>query len=160
MGFGGASPKVGRKAGRLLTKTQLLAQQALREGRTPIQVMLDNMRWWDGHAQKLTEDLKELSATLKSKVIQVDGATGEVIGESGPSAEDIRELRRLLEKSLECRVQAQQCAVDAAPYCHPKIQPFELPSEEPERTTPQLPKQLTMKEAADLYARAIRPEPV
>lgn len=80
---------------------------------TPLDVMMDNMKFFHTTAMKLTEH-------LVNKLNDEEGLT-----------EDVRELldelhisddpANLFVASMRFRKSAQACAVDAAPYLHPKL---------------------------------------
>ena len=78
------------------------AIQKAAEGVSPVEVMLGNMRFWTAQTIKMTEDLKKL----------VVSATNE---------DERKEAFSLLKQMLACRENAERCAVDAAPYCHPRL---------------------------------------
>lgn len=83
--------------------TRQLARDLGLSGRSPLHVMVRNMLFWDETATQLGDRLKE--------VLSADGA-----------AVDAKETASLLKQFLEAQSNAQSCAVDAAPYCHPKLQ--------------------------------------
>lgn len=98
---GGARGR-GRPKGSLSKRTLAMlhvADKALKEGVMPIEVMLDNMRYFHGEAQSL------LTKVLAG--IDEDEAAEELI-------EAIKALGSF-------RMKAQECAVDVAPYLHPKL---------------------------------------
>lgn len=70
-----------------------IVAQAKAAGLTPLEVMLDNMRFAHGEAQRLAEE------------VEAEGAT-------------IENLKGL----LDMRKIAGDCARDAAPYIHPRLQ--------------------------------------
>jgi hypothetical protein len=77
-------------------------KQASENGLTPLAVMQDNMTFW--HEQAL-----HLGEKLQSLVVNVDD----------PSQLDA--AMKLLRQFLEARKNSEACAVDAAPYFHPKL---------------------------------------
>jgi len=74
-------------------------------GKTPLDVMLDNMRWADKGAADLLSMLTEKGARLPDGFIHA------------------RELMRLREV-------AQRCARDAPPYVHPRLSPVQHSGDE------------------------------
>ena len=95
---GGKRNGAGRKAGAATVKTREIADRAAAEGITPLEVMLANMRWaWN--------ELDGLVAAVKDKVA------------NGDSVEAALALRTL----MTGRQLAQQCAVDAASFMHPRM---------------------------------------
>lgn len=96
MARGGKRPGSGRPKGATTRRTQEIAARAQEQGLTPLEVMLDNMRFAVDGAQK---------------------ALACVLGEDG----GINAYNQL----LELRKLAQDCAKDAAPYMHPRLQAIE-----------------------------------
>ena len=93
MARGGKRQGAGRKKGALTKKTQEVAAKASAEGITPLEVMLENMRF--AH-QGADEILAKIS----------DGDTASIA--------DMKAL-------LDLRKIACECAKDAAPYIHPRL---------------------------------------
>lgn len=96
----------GRPKGAVSKKTLMLrevATKALEAGVTPLEVMLENMRYFHGQAQEL----------LQKIIVNVD---------TDKLEEDDRQALLESMKSLgSFRKHAQECAVDAAPYLHAKL---------------------------------------
>lgn len=89
-----------------------MAERALAEGKTPLEVMLDNMR----HFQQVAIDAE---ATLA-------GLTVEEIG--GGKMDPEEQFKFLLAKAKQAaglRQAAHDCARDAAPYMHPRLAAIE-----------------------------------
>lgn len=111
MAHGGKRKGSGRKVSALTTRTRAIAERALTEGKTPLDVMLDNMR----HFQQAALDAE---ATL-------EGLTAEEF--AGASAapmtpeEQFKALLAQVKKTAGFRQIAQECARDAAPFVHPKL---------------------------------------
>lgn len=95
---GGARKGAGRKPGSATKKTREIADRAADEGITPLEVMLDNMRFAHGGASEM------MNALLRA----AEGA-------------DIPEGFDALEKLAVFRRMAQDAAKDAAPYMHPRL---------------------------------------
>lgn len=55
-GKGGARPGAGRKKGGVNKKSKEIAEQAIKEGITPLEVMLKTMRYYWSMAEKANED--------------------------------------------------------------------------------------------------------
>lgn len=107
-GRGGRRAGAGRKPGTVTTKTREIAEAAAREGITPLEVMIDNMRFAYEQAQ-----MAESDAVISSDVLDLI--------RSGDH-EGAREVMvRLVQKELDYRMRAQECAKDAAPYIHPRL---------------------------------------
>lgn len=101
------NPKgAGRPAGSLGSRTKALraiADEAISAGVTPIEVMLENMRFFHEKADVLqTAVVQKLSA---KKITD----------------KDAMELLREFQELGASRLKAQSCAVDAAPYVHPRL---------------------------------------
>lgn len=89
----------GRSKGALNKRTAALraiADKAIETGITPLEVMLTNMRFYVAEIEKLLASFHN--------------------GKTSPA-----ELPRILKTLVEFRDKAQACAVDAAPYVHPKL---------------------------------------
>jgi hypothetical protein len=94
---GGKRPGAGRKPGAKTKRVQEIAAKAAAEGVSPLEVMLENMRF-----------ARDQAAELLSKML----GTGEA---------DVDALKTL----LSLRQVSQDCAKDAAPYIHPKLASIE-----------------------------------
>ena len=98
MAHGGARTGSGRKQGALQLRTRKIAEQAVAEGLTPLEVMLDNMRF--AH-QRATRFLEKLVTQNKET----------------PLLEQFDSYKEM----LKLRAMAQESAKDAAPYMHPRL---------------------------------------
>lgn len=97
---GGARPNAGRKKGAATKRTRAIADAALKDGITPLEVMLDNMRFYHSEgARKLAEVL--LPESQMAKEAQIEG----------------------IKALFELRAKAGEAAKDAAGYCHPRMSP-------------------------------------
>lgn len=94
-GRGGKREGAGRKLGATTTKTRAIADRALRDGISPLEVMLDNMR----------------KAAVEARRAEKDAAR------SGKPEEVVQ----LTKSATDYRMTAQACAKDAAPYVHPRL---------------------------------------
>lgn len=99
-GRGGARKGAGRKPGSATKKTREIADKAAAEGITPLEVMLDNMRF--AHSE---------SSSLLAKLLE----NPQVV------PDDFNSLKEL----LRFRGMAQEAAKDAAPYIHPRLAAIE-----------------------------------
>lgn len=91
----------GRPKGSLSKKTlalKQLAADAFNGGVMPLEVMLDNMRYYHGQAQET--------------LIRIVAGIGK---------DDATELLEEFKLNLSYRMKAQECAVDVAPYLHSKL---------------------------------------
>lgn len=99
--FGGKQLNAGRPVGSLSTRTKAIraiADQAIAEGVHPLHVMLENMRFY-----------YEKAVVLQTAILKD-------IGKKPPL-----ELLEALKELGSFRNLAQSCAVDAAPYVHPRL---------------------------------------
>lgn len=100
--FGGRRPGAGRKPGIANSKTREVAEKAMRDGITPLEVMIRAMRSYVEEADRLHEE----------------AVTVELVGE-GDTQATVKELRKA---SLGAITAAASVAKDAAPYMHPRLQ--------------------------------------
>lgn len=101
MARGGKREGAGRKKGALSVRTREIAEQAITEGISPLEVMLSNMRF---HFAEATDLMSGLIDRAKS---------------AGPiEASELKDLLRFLHNT---RSMAEECARDAAPYIHPRL---------------------------------------
>jgi hypothetical protein len=108
MASGGKRNGAGRKRGSLTKRTQLIAQRAIDEGRTPLEIMLENMR----HFQQVALDAEALIAGMTAK---------EITGQNLKPDEQFKLLLAEVKKAAGFRVLAHECARDAASYIHPRL---------------------------------------
>jgi len=104
-GRGGPGRGGGRKKGGQNKRTIALrevADKALQTGQSPLDVMMDNLLFWHRAAKSLGEQLEQLML-------------------EGISEEDREKVMKLLKNFLAARENSQRCAVEAAPYVHPKL---------------------------------------
>lgn len=105
MARGGRRSGAGRPKGAANQKTSEIASKAASEGVTPLEVMLDNMRW--AH-EKAAVQLKDV---LSKGCDDRESAVSAFIEVAG--------LRKI----------AQDAAKDAAPYMHPRLASTEVKGE-------------------------------
>lgn len=101
--FGGPQPNAGRKKGGTNARTKMLravADGAVKKGKSPLDIMLKNMRFYDEKAEALLSTLEERIIDKKTAPL---------------------ELVQLLQEMSGFRMSAQKCACDAAPFVHPKL---------------------------------------
>ncbi len=148
---GGARANSGRKPG-ALTKTcrddAIAATRAV--DLTPIQVMANNMRFWYDASMGLTDKITGLLEEVTPEMVQ-------------ENPEILRELNTNLKNMLFARERAQECAVDMAPYRHPRLANIEVHSgfsnEDPNPEADKVPRitsRLTAKEAASAYEQSLK----
>lgn len=105
--------KGGRPKGIVESKTRRRVNEILAQnGETPVDVMFDNMLYWHRKVRVLNERFEELM-----------GQASDAIAGGGEEAlQAMKELSATASKFLYARERSQSCAVDAAQYCHPKLQ--------------------------------------
>lgn len=111
MGKGGKREGAGRKAGSLTKRTSEIARRAIVEGRSPLEVMLENMR----HFQQVAHDAEAILAVLTAE---------EFVGQKGANLKPEEQFKLLLaevKKAAGFRQMAHDCAKDAAPYIHARL---------------------------------------
>lgn len=131
--------KVGRKPGIPNKDRRAIIAYAEQNGKLPIEVMLDNMNFWDRNAESL---LERLTKDIMPRAQEL----GDVAL--------IKELVTVLDKVGDFRERAQGCAVDAAPYIHPRLANIQF-KEHQKTAEEQINTKLTAKQAAELYAEEI-----
>jgi hypothetical protein len=140
-GHGGARPNAGRKPGGLGEKARAYAAEAAEEGVRPIDVMLGNMRYYHERAVDFDKKLEAIAETMTAEQIVKGG-------------EEVMNVLKLVAKIGEFRMKAQQCAVDAAPYVHPRLTAIAVKVDNGDSQKPllTLTEQKTAQQAADAYA--------
>lgn len=113
-GHGGKRVGAGRKQGSLAKRTREVAEKAAAEGKTPLEIMLDNMR----HFQQVALDAE---AVLEG--LTVAEFTGAVTAET--PEEQFKALLAQVKKTAGFRQLAQECARDASPYMHARLAAIE-----------------------------------
>ena len=126
----------GRPKGSANKKTQELVALAHAQGITPIEVMTRNMRFWFENGEALTKRLHELAVDVQD-------------------ADMLKELFGLILKMGQFREKAEACAVDAAPYMHPRLAALTVRGDKENPLVHQIEMSMTPKEAAEEYARAV-----
>lgn len=111
MARGGARPGAGRKQGSLTTKTRAIAERAMATGKTPLEIMIENMH----HFQQVALDAE---AALEG--LTAEEFAGQVAADATPE-DQFKFLLATVKKTAGLRQMAQDAARDAAPYVHPKL---------------------------------------
>jgi hypothetical protein len=93
----------------LTVRTRKVAEQAAAEGKTPLEVMLDNMV----HFQKVAVSAEAAIESLSADQAAMDGLNLEA---------QFKKLLAEVKKAAGFRQMAHECARDAAPYIHPRLQ--------------------------------------
>lgn len=108
MSRGGKRQGSGRKQGALTKRTRAIAERAIAENKSPLEIMLENMR----HFQQVAMDAEAV----------LEGMTAEEItGRAMEPDEQFKTLLAEVKKAAGLRNMAQECARDAAPYIHPRL---------------------------------------
>lgn len=108
MAHGGKREGAGRPAGAVTVRTREVAEKALAEGKSPLEVMLDNMR----HFQQVALDAEAVIESLNQEQVEALGETPE---------EQFKALLAKVKQAAGLRVMAHECARDAAGYMHAKL---------------------------------------
>lgn len=108
MARGGKREGAGRPAGALTERTRLVAERALAEGKSPLQVMLDNMC----HFQQVALDAEAV----------IESMNAEEAAKLGDNPESqFKAMLAKVKQAAGLRQMAHECARDAAAYMHPKL---------------------------------------
>jgi len=94
---GGSRKGAGRKVGAANRRTRQIADEAMKQGMSPLEVMLDNMRFAHTGAEHCLERL--VTEHEKSPLEMFDA----------------------YKEMLKLRAMAQEAAKDGAPYMHPRL---------------------------------------
>lgn len=113
MAHGGKREGAGRPAGALTVRTRETAEKALAEGKSPLEVMLDNMR----HFQQVALGAEAVIESMNEEQYQALG--------SNPD-EQFKALLAKVKQAANFRQMAHECARDAAGYIHPKLSAINL----------------------------------
>lgn len=111
--------KGGRPKGSLNSRAKLSeykTRQLMADDESPLDVMIDNMLHWRRQALKygvLLDEKHEL--LMRFKAVEINEETLKQFMTL------LREHTAVANKMLEARERSQKCAVDAAPYVHPKL---------------------------------------
>jgi hypothetical protein len=108
MARGGKRIGAGRKLGSVTKRTREIADRAVAEGKTPLEVMLDNMR----HFQQVALDAEAVIESMNEEQVQSLGGNHE---------EQFKALLAKVKQAAGLRVMAHECARDAASYMHAKL---------------------------------------
>ena len=102
--------KGGRPEGALAKMSKRKANELAAADRTPLDVMVDNMNfWWD--------KAKDLGTIVEEQVARV-----QTMENPEEARAALAEISKTATHFLAARENAQKCAVEAAPYVHPRFQ--------------------------------------
>lgn len=108
MAHGGKRSGAGRPTGAVTLRTREVAEKALAEGKTPLEVMLDNMR----HFQQVALDAEAVIEGIQEDELKSLGETHE---------DQFKALLAKVKQAAGLRQMAHECARDAAGYMHAKL---------------------------------------
>lgn len=128
MARGGKRVGAGRKAGSVTKKNREIAAQALKSGVTPLDVMLDNMRFYHHGADAA---LAKLLGGVSPAAIAEQAGQGKVAGDDSPVT--VIDAMKLI---LNFRGLAGEAAKDAAPFLHARIAPVNTDDDRNEDEVP------------------------
>lgn len=126
----------GRAVGAATRITRMRANEIAASGESPLDVMYENMLFWHHASQSIAEQIAKLGSSLKNE-------------------DQKSSFLKLLEQFLQARENSQRCAVDAAPYIHPKLASIAFKGElnhKMQKITSDMP----ASEAAALWAASIK----
>jgi hypothetical protein len=133
--LGGYRPGSGRKKKSRPLKSRTIAEMICAGNRTPLHVMYDNMLFWADQVDIFSFEIKKLIINAEDE-------------------EERAEAFKLLRQFLAAREHSQSCAVDLAPYCHPRLQSIAINNNPVELSTIEaLP--VDQVDASRLYQRLI-----
>lgn len=106
--------------------------------------MLGNMRYYHDRAESVELNLELVAQSITPEKLKSGDAK-------------VLELLRLVKEVGDFRMQAQTCAVDAAPYVHPRLAALavKISSGDSKKPSLELTKQLTPQLAAEAYAQML-----
>jgi hypothetical protein len=118
-----------------------LSKMAVDQCVTPLAAMLENLQFYHSSAMALTEKLQAAAELMTPEQIAGGGA-------------EVMELLKLVSRVGDFRMKAQACAVDAAPYVHPRLASMEFKQQhdDPLEKISQL---MSPKEAAEIYRKTL-----
>ncbi len=102
---------VGRPESRRSVLTRWIAERALERGESPLHVMLENLQWFKNRAAEIERELGEVP--------------------DNPTIHEQAIFNRKLKALLTVRMLAEDCAKDAAPYCHPRLNSINVERDKP-----------------------------
>lgn len=112
---GGYRPGAGRPPGASAAKSRAIAERAIAEGITPLEVMLDNMRFYHSEAIRLVARL--IAGGMPEHLAEADEAKPDAPKDDQPHANVIEAIGEV----LRLRKLAGEEAARAAPYVHPRM---------------------------------------
>lgn len=116
MPSGGKREGAGRKPGSLTKRTREVAERAMEQGKTPLEVLLENMR----HFQKVAHDAETVIEAMTEDQVQSLGESHE---------ERFKGLLAKVKAAAGLRQLANEAAKDAAPFMHARLSSVEIQGE-------------------------------
>ena len=105
---GGKREGAGRPPGSITKRTRAVAERALAQGKSPLEVMLDNM--W--HFQQVAMDAEAVIESMNEDQVAALGSNHE---------EQFKALLAKVKQAAGLRQMAHECARDAAGYMHARL---------------------------------------
>lgn len=90
------------------------ADELAQQDETPLDVMIDNMLFWRAKAHELTAEMQKKIELISKLDISDSNERKEFITMMG-------EFNKLAAHMIAARENSQKCAVEAAPYVHPRF---------------------------------------
>jgi hypothetical protein len=119
-----------------------MATEIVEAGESPLDFMHENLMFWWKASNSFGEKLADMLIAAEKR-------------ESPPSLAQRIEATELLKNFLNSRDKAQACAVDAAPYFHPRLQSIAIKAQIAVEVQKILG-EMTPAQAAEAYASTIR----
>lgn len=116
MPSGGKRIGAGRKNGSLTKRNREVAERAMEEGKTPLEVLVENMR----HFQKVAHDAEAVIEAMTEDQVATLGKTHE---------EQFKALLAKVKQAAGLRVLANDAAQAAAPFMHARLSSIEFSGE-------------------------------
>lgn len=128
MAHGGKRKNSGRKAGAVTVKTRKIADKTAASGKTPLEVMVENMR----HFHQLACDAEAILEGMTASELLGQSTEGEPPDERAQFEVLLAHVR----KAADLRLHSQACAKEAAPYMHPRLATVESKAGAPDEAVP------------------------
>lgn len=143
---GGPRKGQGRPLGSATKLTRRKADELCDSNESPLDVMVYNMLFWFRATKGLETQLQDFMREF---------AESEVMRKS---PESVEEFMKLMKHMVAARENSQKCAVDAAPYVHPRLASVTLKNDPKEPLTMILGS-MSAAQAAEEYAKTLRAAP-
>ncbi len=135
---GGPRKGAGRRPGAATRVTRRKADELCESKESPLDIMVDNMLFW-------YRSVKQIEASLSEILVNLDA------GDPDQRAEFLKMLKQF----MAARENAQKCAVDAAPYVHPRLAAIQFKGEMT-HDVQKILGTMTAQEAGEAYADTLK----